>query len=106
MTNAAMTQFIEKIDADGAGLRGYNAIVQFHFKDTDETYHVAFEADHVKLLDDTPSTDCAITTSSKNFEKLTTGQLNPQAAFLMGKLKSTGDMSHLLKLSGILTYYN
>lgn len=105
MTNAAIEQFIDKIDADGAGLHGYNAVIQFHFKDTEETYNVAFEGDSAKVIDNDTNSDCTITTSSKNFEKLTTGQLNPQTAFLMGKLKSKGDMSHLLKLSGILTYY-
>ena len=104
MSNA-VDQFLTKISNDGEGLRGYNAIIQFHFKDEDETVNVSFEGTEAKIAEQVKHPDCKIIVSSKNFEKLTNGQLNPQTAFLMGKLKAKGDMSHLLRLSQILSYY-
>ncbi|HIX43068.1 MAG TPA: SCP2 sterol-binding domain-containing protein, partial [Candidatus Kurthia intestinigallinarum] len=44
--------------------------------------------------------------STDIFKQLTMGQLNPQTAFLMGKLTAKGDMRHITRLSSILTYYS
>ncbi len=101
----AVDQFLTKISNDGEGLRGYNSVIQFHFKDIDETVSVSFEGTSASIIEGVEHPACKIIVSTQNFEKLTNGQLNPQTAFLMGKLKAKGDMSHLLKLSQILSYY-
>ena len=46
--------------------------------------------------------DCVITISKEDFVALTTGELNPTAAFMQGKLKVDGDMSVAMQLSQIL----
>ena len=42
--------------------------------------------------------DCTISLSASDFVSLDNGSLNPQSAFLMGKIKVEGDASQALKL--------
>lgn len=46
--------------------------------------------------------DCTVALSKENFEALISGELNPTMAFMMGKLKVTGDMSVAMQLSQLL----
>ena len=45
---------------------------------------------------------CTVTMSSEHFVNLIEGKLNPQMAFMTGKLKVKGDMGLALKLGTIL----
>lgn len=45
---------------------------------------------------------CAITMSSKDFMDMVSGRLNPQMAFMTGKLRVKGDMGLALKLQAVL----
>lgn len=45
--------------------------------------------------------DVTFVLSAENFEELVDGSLNPQMAFMMGKLKIDGDMGLALKLADI-----
>ena len=105
MSNQAIDTFLSKIHDDSAGLKGYNARIQFNFTDTEDTALVSFDGNGAHIATDAQAPDCTVTISTENFKQLTTGQMNPQTAFLMAKLKSKGDMSHLLRLSSILAYY-
>ncbi|PYF07305.1 SCP2 sterol-binding domain-containing protein [Ureibacillus chungkukjangi] len=106
MSLAIIKKLFEKIEKDGCGINGYEKIIQFEFTDLKESYNVKFLGERAELIDisETPSATVQIT--SENFEKLTNGQLNPNTAFLFGKIKVFGDMSQLLKLSKILEYYS
>jgi putative sterol carrier protein len=47
-------------------------------------------------------TDCTLTLSSANLEKLLAGKLNPMTAVMMGKIKISGDMGVAMKLSKLI----
>ena len=46
--------------------------------------------------------DCTVKINDENFVKLISGSLNPQMAFMTGKLKVAGNMGLALKLANIL----
>ncbi|WP_133485225.1 SCP2 sterol-binding domain-containing protein [Aliiroseovarius marinus] len=47
-------------------------------------------------------TDCTIAMSHANLQKLMKGDLNPMTAFMMGKIKVSGDMSIAMRLGQLL----
>jgi len=49
-----------------------------------------------------PDAKCTVTMDAANFSDLIEGKLNPQMAFMTGKLKVKGDMGLALKLGTIL----
>lgn len=65
-------------------------------------------ADGVVVIDgatvsttDAPA-DCTVALSKDNLEAMMAGELNPTMAFMMGKIKVTGDMSVAMQLSQVL----
>ncbi len=71
-----------------------------------------FGSDGVVRIDDSVSpavidntnlpTDCTVKVAMSDFMDMAGGKLNPQMAFMMGKLKVDGDMSVAMQLGSIL----
>lgn len=55
------------------------------------------------VSNDDNEADVTLIISEENFEGLMDGSLNPQMAFMMGKLKIDGDMSLALKLGDLFS---
>ncbi len=55
------------------------------------------------VTNDDSDADVTLILSEENFEGLTDGSLNPQMAFMMGKLKIDGDMGLALKLGELFS---
>ena len=61
---------------------------------------VIIEGDTVREGDD--ATDVTLTADRDTFEAILSGDLNPTAAFMGGKLAVDGDMSAAMRLAGVL----
>src|SRR3954470_7401461 len=62
------------------------------------TWHVDVDDGSVKVTEDDGEADCTITTSEETFTKIASGEQNPTAAYMSGKLKISGDMGQAMKL--------
>jgi putative sterol carrier protein len=68
----------------------------------DAKYNIKIENQKCVLADGpAPKPDLTITISKADWMAISNGQLNAVAAFMSGKLKSQGDMSHLMKLQSV-----
>ncbi len=68
----------------------------------DKKYNIKIENQKCVLADGpAPKPDLTITISKADWMAISNGQLNAVAAFMSGKLKSQGDMSHLMKLQTV-----
>ena len=61
---------------------------------------LVIEGTEVRAGDD--ETDVTLTADRETFESILSGDLNPTAAFMGGKLKVDGDMSAAMRLAGVL----
>lgn len=98
--------FEERIDTrlkgDPAKAKAVNAIYQFEITgDNGGTWTVDLTMPGV-VNGSTGKAQCTITMNSKDFVDVISEKLNPQMAFLQGRLKVAGDMSLALKLGTVL----
>ena len=76
---------------------GFDGSAKFVIEDEGS---VVIDGDGVRAGDD--ETDVTLTASAETFEGILSGEQNPTAAFMTGKLKVDGDMGTAMKLSGVL----
>lgn len=79
-----------------------NAVYQFKIKDAEPSDWVVDCVNVVVKSGISPEAKCTVTISLENLEKLIEKKLNPQMAFITGKLKVQGNMGLALKLGAIL----
>lgn len=77
------------------------AVIKFDFGD-DGVIHIDGTTSPTVITNDDNDADCTVKISKDDFIKLSEGDLNPQMAFMMGKLRVEGDMSLALQLGSIL----
>ncbi|WP_420566939.1 SCP2 sterol-binding domain-containing protein [Thalassovita sp.] len=86
---AALNEKIADADFDGSAkfvIEGEGAIV--------------VDADGARLSDD--EADVTLTADAETFEAMMTGEMNPTAAFMSGKLSVDGDMGKAMQLGAAL----
>ena len=76
-------------------------IIKFDFGD-DGAITIDGSQEPAVISNDNGDADCTINITISDFEDILTGELNPQMAFMMGKLKVEGDMSIAMQLSAVL----
>ena len=78
-----------------------SAIIKFDFGD-DGAIRVDGSKSPTVVDNDNGDADCTVIISKEDFLSLAAGDLNPQMAFMMGKLRVEGDMSLALQLGEVL----
>ena len=87
----------EKLGTDS----GLGATIKFVCPD-DGIIYVDGASSPNSVSNDDKDADCTITMSLGDLESMLSGDLNPTAAFMQGKLKVDGDMSVAMKLSSVV----
>ena len=78
------------------------AVVKFDFGD-DGFLSIDGVSEPAVVSNEDIDADCTVIISLSDFEEVMAGSLNPQMAFMMGKLKVEGEMGIAMKLGEILS---
>ncbi len=94
----------EQLQEGGGSLDGINAIYQFNLSGDDGGSWVIDLASDAKGVreGEEDTAQCVISMTAPDFMSMIQGSLNPQMAFMTGKLRVKGDMGLALKLQSIL----
>jgi putative sterol carrier protein len=79
-----------------------SAIIKFDFGE-DGVVRVDGKASPTVVDNEDSDADCTVKVSMDNFVQIASGDLNPQMAFMTGKLRVEGDMSLAMQLGSILS---
>ena len=80
---------------------GFDASVKFDFGD-EGCIVIDGKADPATVSNEDAEVDCTIGMNLDDFEQMLSGDLDPTTAFMMGKLKVSGDMSVAMRLSSVI----
>jgi len=78
-----------------------SAIIKFDFGD-DGIVRIDGKASPTVIDNEDSEADCTVKVTMDNFVQIAEGNLNPQMAFMTGKLRVEGDMSLAMQLGSIL----
>jgi len=94
----------EQLQESGGSLEGINAIYQFNLSgDEGGSWVIDLASDDKGVREGEEDTaQCIISMTAPDFMSMIQGSLNPQMAFMTGKLRVKGDMGLALKLQSIL----
>ncbi len=96
----SLEQYTALVGEKTAEAGDLNKKVKFDLTD-EGIIHVDATVSPPSVTNDDMDADVTFVLSAENFEGLMDGSLNPQMAFMMGKLKIEGDMGLALKLADI-----
>ncbi len=94
----------QKLKDNAEKVTKLNTIYQFNLTgDAPSTWTLDLTQPGGKISEGaSPNAKCTVTISTENLSKIVEKSLNPQMAFITGKLKVAGDMGLALKLGTIL----
>jgi len=96
----SLEQYTKLVEEKTASVDNLGKKVKFDLKD-EGIIHVDATITPPIVSNDNLDADVTFVLNKENFEGLIDGSLNPQMAFMMGKLKIEGDMGLALKLADI-----
>jgi putative sterol carrier protein len=86
---------------DSGAAAGWNCVIEMDIQG-DNKYNITIKDQKIDWGEGpADKADLVITISKDDWMAIANGQLNAVAAFMSGKLKSQGDMSHLMKLQSV-----
>ncbi len=90
-------KFIVKFKKSQA--EGINAVYKFQIGEEENSYFVKVNEDSCELLQEKPEhANVTLAANEETWSSIINKNLNPQLAFMMGKLSIKGDMNLALKL--------
>lgn len=98
MSLESLTEGVRKSVGEDSGL---GATVKFDFGDDGKIFVDGASSPNTVSNEDADA-QCTIKMTMENFEKMASGDLDPTAAFMSGKLSVSGDMSIAMKLGTVL----
>lgn len=92
-----------KLNEKAAQVKTINSIYEFNITDENSTWTIDLTKDSDFVSEgSTGNAKCTVSIKAEDLQSIMDKKLNPQMAFMTGKLKVKGDMGLALKLGTIL----